>query len=104
MDRSTMATLSTYSSWFQTSHLQGTDSPGNSSLRPHGKLVTAFLRKQKEPILYHVIAEGGIERCTPSMDSSLEAFSCDPMDASITALAFPLTGFTKYPNKVFLSY
>ena len=38
------------------------------------------------------------------MDSDLEAFSHNPTDGSVTALAVQLTVFTKYPNQMFLSY
>ena len=39
-----------------------------------------------------------------SMDSDLEAFSHNPTDGSFTALVVPLTVFTNYLNKLFLSY
>ena len=39
-----------------------------------------------------------------SMDSSLEAFSYNPTDGSLAALAFQLTAVTNYLNQRFLSY
>ena len=39
-----------------------------------------------------------------SMDSDLEAFSHNPTDGSLTALADQLTVFTNYLNQRFLSY
>ena len=39
-----------------------------------------------------------------SMDSDLEAFSHNPTDGSIAALACQLATFTKYLNQLFLSY
>ena len=39
-----------------------------------------------------------------SMDSGLEAFSRNPTDGSLAALAFQLTAFTNYLNQRFLSY
>ena len=39
-----------------------------------------------------------------SMDSNLEAFSYNPTDGSLAALAFQLTAVTNYLNQRFLSY
>jgi len=39
-----------------------------------------------------------------SMDSDLEAFSHNPTDGSLAALAFQLTAVTNYLNRRFLSY
>ena len=39
-----------------------------------------------------------------SMDSDLEAFSHNPTDGSLAALAFQLTAVTNYLNQRFLSY
>ncbi|KAF1771868.1 hypothetical protein GQ600_789 [Phytophthora cactorum] len=38
------------------------------------------------------------------MDSDLEAFSHNPTDGSLAALAFQLTAVTNYLNQRFLSY
>ena len=43
-------------------------------------------------------------RCSASVDSDLDAFSRNPTDGSFAVLAFQLAAFTKYANRVFLSY
>ena len=48
--------------------------------------------------------EVGGQRCLVSMDSGLEAFSLNPAHGSFAVLAFQLAAFTKYANRVFLSY
>ena len=47
--------------------------------------------------------DGG-DQCLVSMDSDLEAFSRNPARGSVAALAFQLTAFTNYANRLFLSY
>ena len=44
------------------------------------------------------------QHCWFSKDSDLEAFSRNPADGSLAALASRLAAFTKYLNEVFLSY
>ena len=47
---------------------------------------------------------GGEKHCLASMDSDLEAFSHNPTDDSVAALAFQLAALTNYLNQLFLSY
>ncbi|KAF1771870.1 hypothetical protein GQ600_14301 [Phytophthora cactorum] len=55
-----------------------------------------MLGAQKTPI--------AIRGTSESMDSDLEAFSHNPTDGSLAALAFQLTAVTNYLNQRFLSY
>ena len=62
-----------------------------------------MLGVQRTPIAIRVTS-GKVIIVYSSMDSDLEAFSHNPTDGSLAALAFQLTAVTNYLNQRFLSY
>jgi hypothetical protein len=62
-----------------------------------------MLDAQKTSIAIRVTS-GKVIIVYSSMDSDLEAFSHNPTDGSLAALAFQLTAVTNYLNQRFLSY
>lgn len=62
-----------------------------------------MLGAQKTPIAIRGTS-GKVIIVYSSMDSDLEAFSHNPTDGSLAALAFQLTAVTNYLNQRFLSY
>ena len=58
----------------------------------------------KETLSLFAITSGKVIIVYFSMDLDLEAFSHNPTDGSLAALAFQLTAVTNYLNQRFLSY
>ena len=104
MDRSTKATLITYNTRIC---LDGLSRISNAvALLPHISTVSIFEHhtdENKPQGFMHLRMGRGM--CTAfSTDSDLEAFSRNPADGSLAALADPLTALTKCLNERFLSY
>ena len=107
MPRSSKGYSHTYNTWMQLSRLQRIyrlrhltlGVVGSSHLSIGNQLV-----KSDRVYFFSRNSKSGRQHCLVSMDSDLEAFSRNPTDGSLAELAFQLTAFTKYLNKVFLSY
>ena len=73
-------------------------------------LVVWIFVESKQPVksgqayFFSCKSTDGGNQCLVSMDSDLEAFSRNPARGSVAALAFQLTAFTNYANRLFLSY
>ena len=73
-------------------------------------LVTCIFVESKQPMksgrayFFSCKCVTSEDQCLVSMDSDLEAFSRNPARGSVAALAFQLTAFTNYANRLFLSY
>ena len=104
MDRSTKATLITYNTRIC---LDGLSRILNAiALLPHLSEVFFYENRTDEskPQRF-VLLRMGRGMCTAfSTDSDLEAFSRNPADGSLAALADLLTALTKCLNERFLSY
>ena len=108
MDRSTVATLITYTTWTSLNHLQMTYHP---MLHEFERGIDILETSTPAHMQYNAIHKnvsysykGGEQRCKASMDSNLEAFSRDPTDDSFAVLVTHPATSTKYLNEVFLSY
>ena len=105
MDRGTGATLGTYNTWVR---LVVCKRFGNSqSINITGScapFTAARIRLGAVQDYDAVRGTGSKQRCRPSMDSGLEAFSRNPTHDSFSPLAVQLSENTKYVNQRFLSY
>lgn len=105
MDRGTEATLGTYNTWVRLvvckrfGNSQSINITGSCAPFPAARIRLGAVQDYDA-----VRGTGRNQRCIPSMDSGLEAFSRNPTDGSFAALASLLTTFTNCLNKLFLSY
>ena len=107
MDRSTKATLITYNTRIC---LDGLSRISNTValLLPIGQSFPVYTKvlpiTRSNPEGFEHLRMGRGTRTAFSTDSDLEAFSRNPADGSLAALAVPLTALTKCLNERFLSY